>query len=86
MIMVKFKFQLNAGFFVRNQVRIELRRSKEKLEYVYSDSSLSIREEKNWFLKATFVKLNERKGKKERSRKWVINEVDEMTGEKKLIY
>ena len=44
------------------------------------------REEKNWFLKATFVKLNERKGKKERSRKWVINEVDEMTGEKKLIY
>ena len=55
MIMVKFKFQLNAGFFVRNQVRIELRRSKEKLEYVYSDSSLSIREEKNWFDSTFYV-------------------------------
>jgi len=49
----KFKFQINAGALYRAQVRRELNRSKEKLEYMYTGSSVTIREEK-YLLNSTF--------------------------------
>jgi hypothetical protein len=44
--MAKFKFELEAGVFVRKQVRLELQRSKDKLEYAYSGGRVNITEEK----------------------------------------
>ena len=46
--MAKFRFDLEVGFLYRKQVRIELERSKDKLEYLYPGSSMSIREEKDF--------------------------------------
>jgi len=51
--MVKFKFQLDVGFVLRNQTKIELERSKDTLEYTFSGSNVSIREEKS-FLSSIF--------------------------------
>jgi len=53
--MSKFKFQINVGFLIRKQSKIELERSKEKLEYYYPGSLVTIREEKNWFDSTFFV-------------------------------
>jgi hypothetical protein len=46
--MAKFKFTLEAGCFSKKQVKIELERSKEKLEWKYPGSTVSIREEKDF--------------------------------------
>lgn len=54
--MAKFKFTLEVGCIDRKQVRRELERSKEKLEYFYPDASVSIREEKGVFDSEFYVK------------------------------
>ncbi len=53
--MAKFKFNIEAGCLIRNQVKISLERSKDKLEYSYPGSYVSIREEKNWLDSTFFV-------------------------------
>lgn len=47
--MAKFRFNLTAGCLLRSDVRNQLYRSKEKLEYAYPGSFVSIREEKSFF-------------------------------------
>jgi hypothetical protein len=44
--MAKFKFELTAGFLIRSDVRNQLNRSKEALEYRFG-GRVSIREEKS---------------------------------------
>lgn len=51
--MAKFKFNLTAGFLVRSDVRNQLNRSKETLEYGFPGSSVTIREEK-WLFESVF--------------------------------
>ena len=51
--MAKFKFEIEAGFLIRNDVRTDLERSKDSLEYLYPGGSVSIREEKT-FWESTF--------------------------------
>ena len=53
--MAKFKFTVEVGCFVRSQVRTELERSKDKLEYMYPGSSVTIREEKGFLESEFFV-------------------------------
>ena len=53
--MAKFKFNVEAGCLLRNQVKISLERSRDTLEYLYPGSSVHIREEKDWFESTFFV-------------------------------
>jgi len=53
--MAKFKFQIEAGCLIRKQTKISLELSKDKLEYLYPGSFVSIREEKDWFESTFFV-------------------------------
>ena len=53
--MAKFKFTMEAGCFVKAQIKRELERSKDKLEYMYPGSSVTIREEKGFFESEFFV-------------------------------
>jgi hypothetical protein len=46
---MKFKFEIEAGFIVRNTIRTELNNSKLKLEYAYPNCSVTIHEEKTVF-------------------------------------
>ena len=47
--MAKFKFSLEAGFLVRASVRNQLQRSKDRLQYHYDGSNVSLREERHWW-------------------------------------
>jgi hypothetical protein len=47
--MTKFKFDLIAGCTIRSSIRNQLKRSKDKLEYQYPGSKVTISEERGWF-------------------------------------
>ena len=53
--MAKFKFSLIAGFAIRGNIKSQLQEAKQTLEYKYPESSVSIREEKNWFETTFFI-------------------------------
>lgn len=53
--MAKFKFTIESDCFYRKQARKELERSKDKLEYMYPGSFVSIREEKTVFDSVFFI-------------------------------